>query len=126
MSNDIIADLITSIRNANINKRITKIKIISNSITRNIVKILLREGFLNKIRKHNERKKYFIILTLKNNKFNLKRISRPSIRIYSNYKQIYKILGGIGLSIISTSEGLMTNKEVILKRIGGEILFYIF
>nr|YP_009121268.1 ribosomal protein S8 [Epipogium aphyllum]AII40877.1 ribosomal protein S8 [Epipogium aphyllum] len=126
MSNDIIADLITSIRNANINKRIIKIKIISNSITRNIVKILLREGFLNKIRKHNERKKYFIILTLKNNKFNLKRISRPSIRIYSNYKQIYKILGGIGLSIISTSEGLMTNKEVILKRIGGEILFYIF
>ncbi|KAB2089986.1 hypothetical protein ES319_A03G096500v1, partial [Gossypium barbadense] len=87
------------------------IQIGSTNITENIVKILLREGFIDNVRKHWERNKYFLVLTLRHRRnrkgpdrtiLNLRRISRPGLQIYSNYQQIPRILGGMGIVILST------------------------
>jgi len=111
------------------------VRIASTNITENIVKILLREGFIENVRKHQESNKYFLVLTLRHRRnrkgtyrtiLNLKRISRPGLRIYSNYQRIPRILGGMGIVILSTSRGIMTDREARLERIGGEILCYIW
>nr|YP_010694952.1 ribosomal protein S8 [Hypecoum zhukanum]YP_010894691.1 ribosomal protein S8 [Hypecoum leptocarpum]WCF60167.1 ribosomal protein S8 [Hypecoum zhukanum]WJW71561.1 ribosomal protein S8 [Hypecoum leptocarpum] len=133
MGRDTIADIITSIRNADMNKKRT-VRIESTNITENIVKIFLREGFIENVRKHRENNKYFLVSTLRHRRNNskgryrtiLKRISRPGLRIYSNYQRIPKILGGLGIVILSTSRGIMTDREARLERIGGEILCYIW
>nr|AXN55187.1 ribosomal protein S8 [Calochilus paludosus] len=131
MGRDIIADIITSIRNADMHQK-GRVQIVSANITKNIVKILLREGFIENVRKHKESQKNFLVLTLRYRKtckgktIILKRISRPGLRIYSNYKQIPKILGGMGIVILSTSRGIMTDREARLEKIGGEILCYIW
>ena len=134
MGKDIIADIITSIRNADINRKGT-VRIPSTNITENIVTILFREGFIENVRKHRESNNYFLILTLRHRRnrkgsyktiLNLKRISRPGLRIYSNYQHIPRILGGMGIVILSTSRGIMTDREARLERIGGEVLCYIW
>nr|UQW93576.1 ribosomal protein S8 [Trymalium elachophyllum] len=134
MNKDTIADIITSIRNADMNKKRT-VRIPATNITENIVKILLREGFIENMRKHRENNKDFLVLTLRHRRnrkgpyktvLNLKRISRPGLRIYSNYQRIPRILGGLGIVILSTSRGIMTDKEARLEGIGGEILCYIW
>nr|YP_010314691.1 ribosomal protein S8 [Cissus microcarpa]UNA64256.1 ribosomal protein S8 [Cissus microcarpa] len=134
MGRDTIADIITSIRNADMDRKVT-VRIASTNITENIVKILLREGFIENVRKHQESNKYFLVLTLRHRRnrkgpyrtiLNLKRISRPGLRIYSNYRRIPRILGGMGIVILSTSRGIMTDREARLEKIGGEILCYIW
>nr|YP_009231783.1 ribosomal protein S8 [Goodyera procera]YP_009749304.1 ribosomal protein S8 [Goodyera rosulacea]YP_010407011.1 ribosomal protein S8 [Goodyera henryi]QGQ49098.1 ribosomal protein S8 [Goodyera foliosa]QXO03119.1 30S ribosomal protein S8 [Cystorchis variegata]QXO04495.1 30S ribosomal protein S8 [Herpysma longicaulis]URF20073.1 ribosomal protein S8 [Goodyera velutina]BDG51775.1 ribosomal protein S8 [Goodyera velutina x Goodyera foliosa var. laevis] len=131
MGRDIIADIITSIRNADMDQK-GRVKIVSTNITKNIVKILLREGFIENVRKHKESQKNFLVSTLRHRKTGkgkkriLKRISRPGLRIYSNYQRIPKILGGMGIVILSTSQGIMTDREARLEKIGGEILCYIW
>nr|YP_009776347.1 ribosomal protein S8 [Hemidesmus indicus]YP_009864614.1 30S ribosomal protein S8 [Smilax nipponica]YP_010188170.1 ribosomal protein S8 [Smilax glabra]YP_010327570.1 ribosomal protein S8 [Smilax moranensis]YP_010334609.1 ribosomal protein S8 [Smilax riparia]YP_010615655.1 ribosomal protein S8 [Smilax astrosperma]YP_010624164.1 ribosomal protein S8 [Smilax hypoglauca]YP_010624250.1 ribosomal protein S8 [Smilax cocculoides]YP_010624508.1 ribosomal protein S8 [Smilax ocreata]ADO33482.1 ribo len=132
MGKDTIADIITSIRNADMDKKGT-VRIASTNITENIVKILLREGFIENVRKHQENNKSFLVLTLRHRRTRkeiyrtiLKRISRPGLRIYSNYQGIPKILGGMGIVILSTSRGIMTDREARLEKIGGEILCYIW
>nr|YP_010179324.1 ribosomal protein S8 [Allium changduense]QUV75769.1 ribosomal protein S8 [Allium changduense] len=132
MGRDAIADIITSIRNANMSKNGT-VRIVSTNITENIVKILLREGFIENVRKHRESNKNFLVSTLRHKRTRkgiyktiLKRISRPGLRIYSNYKKIPKILGGMGIVILSTSRGIMTDREARLEKMGGEILCYIW
>nr|YP_009516912.1 ribosomal protein S8 [Cabomba aquatica]AYE67983.1 ribosomal protein S8 [Cabomba aquatica] len=132
MGRDTIADIITYIRNADMDKKGT-VRIPYTNITENIVKILLREGFIENVRKHQENNKYFLVLTLRHRRNRkgtyrniLKRISRPGLRIYCNSQRIPRILGGIGVVILSTSRGIMTDREARLERIGGEILFYIW
>nr|YP_011014550.1 ribosomal protein S8 [Saxifraga cataphracta]WQA11216.1 ribosomal protein S8 [Saxifraga cataphracta]WQA11301.1 ribosomal protein S8 [Saxifraga cataphracta] len=134
MGRDTIANIITSIRNADMHRK-GMVRISSTNITESIVKILVREGFIENVRKHRENNKDFLVLTLQHRKnrkgpsktiLNLKRISRPGLRIYSNYQRIPRILGGIGIIIISTSRGIMTDREARLERIGGEILCYIW
>nr|YP_009486745.1 ribosomal protein S8 [Piliostigma thonningii]YP_009486776.1 ribosomal protein S8 [Piliostigma thonningii]AWB12968.1 ribosomal protein S8 [Piliostigma thonningii]AWB12999.1 ribosomal protein S8 [Piliostigma thonningii] len=134
MGKDTVADIITSIRNADMNRKRT-IRIPFTNITEKIVQILLREGFIENVRKHRESDKSFLVLTLRHrrnrkgsykNILNLKRISKPGLRIYSNYQRIPKILGGMGIVILSTSRGIMTDREARLERIGGEILLYIW
>nr|QGA86592.1 ribosomal protein S8 [Diptychandra aurantiaca] len=134
MGKDTIAEIITSIRNADMNRKGT-VRIPSTNITENIVTILFREGFIENVRKHRESNKNFLVLTLRHRRnrkgsyktiFNLKRISRPGLRIYSNYQRIPRILGGMGIVILSTSRGIMTDREARLERIGGEILCYIW
>nr|QWL15900.1 ribosomal protein S8 [Plantago coronopus]QWL16080.1 ribosomal protein S8 [Plantago macrorhiza] len=134
MSRDTIAEILTSIRNADIDrKRI--VRIASTNITENIVQILFREGFIQSVRKHQEKNRSFLVLTLRHrrngkrpyrNFLNLKRISRPGLRIYSNYQRIPRILGGMGIVILSTSRGIITDREARLEGIGGEILCYIW
>lgn len=134
MGKDTIADIITSIRNADMNRKGT-VRIPSTNITENLVKILLREGFVENVRKHQESNKYLLVLTVRHRRnrkgpyktvLNLKRISRPGLRIYSNYQRIPRILGGMGIVILSTSRGIITDREARLERIGGEILCYIW
>ena len=134
MSKDTIADIITAIRNADMNKKRT-VRIPSTNITENIVKILFQEGFIENVRKHQESNKYFLVLTLRHRRnrkgpyrtvLNLKRISRPGLRIYSNYQRIPRILGGMGVVILSTSRGIMTDRKARLEGIGGEVLCYIW
>nr|YP_009651619.1 ribosomal protein S8 [Heptacodium miconioides]QCY72210.1 ribosomal protein S8 [Heptacodium miconioides] len=145
MGRDTIADIITSIRNADMDRK-RVVRIVSTNITENLVKILLREGFIENVRKHRENSKSFLVLTLRHrrnrkkpyrtyrkkpyrtyrNSLNLKRISRPGLRIYSNYQRIPRILGGMGVVILSTSRGIMTDREARLEKIGGEILLYIW
>nr|AGS44008.1 ribosomal protein S8 [Vicia faba]QJQ79529.1 ribosomal protein S8 [Vicia faba] len=134
MGKDTIADILTLIRNADMNRKRT-VKIPLTNITENIVKILLREGFVENVRKHRESNKYFLVLTLRyrrNRKgsyktfLNLKRISTPCLRIYSKYQKIPKVLGGMGIVILSTSRGIMTDREARLEKIGGEVLCYIW
>ena len=118
MGKDTIANIITSIRNADMNRK-EMVRIPSTNITENIVKILLREGFIENIRKHRESNKDFWVLTLRHRRnrkgpyktiLNLKRISRPGLRIYSNYQQIPRLLGGMGIVILSPSRGIMTDR----------------
>nr|YP_009747713.1 ribosomal protein S8 [Lecanorchis kiusiana]QII89393.1 ribosomal protein S8 [Lecanorchis kiusiana] len=129
MGRDIIAEILTYIRNADKDKKI-RVKIAATNLSRNIVKILLQEGFLENIRKHNESRKNYFVLILRHrrnqNKMILKRISRPGLRIYSSYKKIPKILGGMGTVVLSTSQGMMTDREARIEKIGGEILYYIW
>ena len=134
MGKDTIANIITSIRNADMNRK-GMVRIPSTNITENIVKILLREGFIENVRKHRESNKDFWVLTLRHRRnrkgpyktiLNLKRISRPGLRIYSNYQRIPRILGGMGIVILSTSRGIITDREARLEGIGGEILCYIW
>nr|YP_010273728.1 ribosomal protein S8 [Dinetus racemosus]UKO32136.1 ribosomal protein S8 [Dinetus racemosus] len=134
MSRDTIAEIITSIRNADMDRK-RVVRIAATHITENIVRILLREGFIENVRKHRENNKKFLVLTLRHRRnrkrpyrrnFNLKRISRPGLRIYSKYERIPRILGGMGVVILSTSRGIMTDREARLEGIGGEILCYIW
>nr|ATL61553.1 ribosomal protein S8 [Dunnia sinensis]QJF47752.1 ribosomal protein S8 [Dunnia sinensis] len=134
MGRDTIAEIITSIRNAHRDKK-RVVRITFANITENIVKILLQEGFIENVRTHRENNKIFLVLTLQHgrttkrpyrNILNLKRISRPGLRIYSNSQRIPRILGGMGIVIISTSRGIMTDREARLEGIGGEILCYIW
>nr|YP_009543700.1 ribsomal protein S8 [Acer sino-oblongum]YP_009763838.1 30S ribosomal protein S8 [Acer triflorum]YP_009873070.1 30S ribosomal protein S8 [Acer cissifolium]YP_009873246.1 ribosomal protein S8 [Acer mandshuricum]YP_009873334.1 30S ribosomal protein S8 [Acer nikoense]YP_009873510.1 ribosomal protein S8 [Acer pentaphyllum]YP_009925963.1 30S ribosomal protein S8 [Acer coriaceifolium]YP_010119854.1 ribosomal protein S8 [Acer cinnamomifolium]YP_010122934.1 30S ribosomal protein S8 [Acer oblongum len=134
MGKDTIADIITSIRNADMDRKGT-VRIASTNMTQNVVKILLQEGFLENVRKLVENNKYFLVLTLRHRRnrkgpyrtlLNLKRISRPGLRIYSNYQRIPRILDGMGIVILSTSRGIMTDRAARLEGIGGEILCYIW
>nr|YP_010629943.1 ribosomal protein S8 [Begonia samhaensis]WBN96903.1 ribosomal protein S8 [Begonia samhaensis] len=134
MGKDTIANLITSIRNADMTRK-EMVRIPSTNITENIVKILSREGFIENVRKHFKNNQNFLVLTLRHKRnrkgpfksfLNLKQISRPGLRIYSNYQKIPRILGGMGIVILSTSRGIMTDREARLEKMGGEILCYIW
>uniref|UniRef100_B7T3G5 Small ribosomal subunit protein uS8c n=1 Tax=Geranium macrorrhizum TaxID=28963 RepID=B7T3G5_9ROSI len=134
MSKDTIADLLTCIRNADMAKKET-VRIGFTHIAEKIVKILLREGFIKNAREHRENNKSFLVLTLRHRRnrrgpyktlLNLKRVSRPGLRIYSNYPKIPRIFGGMGIVILSTSRGIITDREARLERVGGEILCYIW
>nr|YP_009580727.1 ribosomal protein S8 [Aquilegia coerulea]YP_010029404.1 ribosomal protein S8 [Aquilegia barnebyi]YP_010164754.1 ribosomal protein S8 [Semiaquilegia guangxiensis]QBK50386.1 ribosomal protein S8 [Semiaquilegia adoxoides]QBK50719.1 ribosomal protein S8 [Urophysa rockii]QBK48368.1 ribosomal protein S8 [Aquilegia coerulea]QOU10550.1 ribosomal protein S8 [Aquilegia barnebyi]QRN71385.1 ribosomal protein S8 [Semiaquilegia guangxiensis] len=134
MGRDTIAEIITSIRNADMDKKGT-VRIAATNIAENIVKILLREGFIENVRKHRASNKNFLVSTLRHRRNRqgpyqkqtvLKRISRPGRRIYSNHQRIPRILGGMGIVILSTSRGIMTDREARLEGIGGEILCYIW
>nr|YP_010986971.1 ribosomal protein S8 [Utricularia intermedia]WOL38448.1 ribosomal protein S8 [Utricularia intermedia] len=134
MGRDTIAEIITSIRNADMDKK-RVVRIESTNIAENIVQILFQEGFIENVRKHREKEKIFLVLTLHHrrnrkrlyrNFLNLKRISRTGLRIYSNSQRIPRILGGMGIVILSTSRGIMTDREARREGIGGEILCYIW
>nr|AMM04633.1 ribosomal protein S8 [Monotropa hypopitys] len=132
MGRDTISDIITSIRNADMARK-GVVRVAYTNITETFAKILLREGFIENMRKHRESSQSFLVSTLRYRRYrksrkvlNLKRISRPGLRIYSNYQKIPRILGGMGVVILSTSQGIITDQEARLKKIGGEILCYIW
>jgi small subunit ribosomal protein S8 len=129
MGNDTIANMITSIRNANLGK-IKTVQVPATNTTRDIAKILLQEGFIEDFV---DNQKNFLILNLKYQGkrkkayiTTLRRISKSGLRIYSNHKEIPKVLGGMGIVILSTSSGIMTDREARQKKIGGELLCYVW
>lgn len=141
MINDTISDMLTRIRNANLAKKRT-VEVLNTKINKQISEILEKQGYIEsfkmplKIQISSKNTKplnefNLITITLKyNNKkpciTNLKRLSSSTFNIYSKTKNIPKILSGIGTIIISTSQGLMTDKEARLKNLGGKLLFSIW
>ncbi len=129
--NDPIADMLTRIRNAQIAKHDVVVLPASNT-KKAIAKILLAEGYVKSVDFVDEAPQGSIKITLKyvNGKqpviAGLKRISKPGLRVYARHEELPKVLGGLGTAIISTSKGLMTDKEARKEMIGGEVLAYIW
>ena len=131
-TNDPIADMLTRIRNANIAKHDT-VDVPVSKMKLSIANILLDEGYIAKYDIVGEGVEKAIRITLKygadkNEKIisGLKRISRPGLRIYADSENLPKVLGGLGIAIISTSSGVMTDKAARKLKIGGEVLAYIW
>nr|YP_009392106.1 ribosomal protein S8 [Periphykon beckeri]ARW60454.1 ribosomal protein S8 [Periphykon beckeri] len=132
MINDIISDMLTKIRNANLAKH-QMVQVPATKITRNIIKVLQEEGFIYEFEEITSHSKNQILISLKYKGKNrkpiiteLKRISKPGLKVYANHKALPKVLGGIGIAIISTSKGIMTDKAARQFGLGGEILCYIW
>ena len=129
--NDPIADMLTRIRNAQIAKHDVVVLPASNT-KKAIAKILLAEGYVKSVDFVDEAPQGSIKIALKyvNGKqpviAGLKRISKPGLRVYAKSEELPKVLGGLGIAIISTSTGLMTDKEARKEMIGGEVLAYIW
>ena len=129
--NDPIADMLTRIRNAQIAKHDVVVLPASNT-KKAIAKILLAEGYVKSVDFIDEAPQGSIKIVLKyvNGKqpviAGLKRISKPGLRVYAKSEELPKVLGGLGTAIISTSKGLMTDKEARKEMIGGEVLAYIW
>ena len=128
---DTIADMLTRIRNAN-GMRYEEVKVPASNIKKEIARILKEEGFINDYKIDSDNAQGTIILTLKytDKKVSvitgLKRISKPGLRVYAKSDEIPKVLNGLGIAIISTSKGIMTDKEARKENIGGEVLAYIW
>nr|YP_009033725.1 ribosomal protein S8 [Roya anglica]YP_009256887.1 ribosomal protein S8 [Roya obtusa]AHZ11108.1 ribosomal protein S8 [Roya anglica]ANI25988.1 ribosomal protein S8 [Roya obtusa] len=132
MGNDTIASMITSIRNANLRKTKT-VEVPATNTTRSIGKILLQEGFIEEVRERQEGTIRWLVLTLRYQGRKRKpyittvqRVSKPGLRVYSNHKDIPKVLGGMGIVILSTSQGMIIDREARERKIGGEILCYVW
>lgn len=132
-ANDTIADMLTRIRNANLARHQT-VDIPSTRMTRSIAQVLQEEGFIENFQQNDEegiRRKLVVTLKYRGKSRdpiikNLKRISRPGLRVYSNRKELPRVLGGIGIAIISTSNGIMTDRDARQRGIGGEVLCYVW
>ena len=131
MVNDTVADMLTRIRNANA-MRYKTVEVPSTKITRGIADILTKEGFIDGYDVNKFPSYDMLVLNLKYSKSKervingLKRISKPGLRVYAKADEMPRVLNGLGIAIVSTSEGLMTDKEARAKKIGGEVLAYIW
>ena len=130
--NDPIADMLTRIRNAQVAKHDTVVIPASNA-KRAIAKILLDEGYIKNFEKIDDGLQGQIKITLKyvGGKTQpviagLKRISKPGLRVYAKCEDLPKVLGGLGVAIVSTSKGLMTDRAARKDNLGGEVLAYIW
>lgn len=128
---DPIADLLTRIRNANM-VRHDKLEVPASNIKKAIADILKREGFVRDVEYIEDNKQGIIRIFLKYGSNNervitgLKRISKPGLRVYANANDVPKVLNGLGIAIVSTSQGVLTDKEARAKQIGGEVLAYVW
>ena len=128
---DTIADMLTRIRNANV-MHYQEVLVPNSKMKLEIAKILKDEGFIADYKVLKEDVQGTIVLTLKYgpNKerviTGLKRFSKPGLRVYAKNDEIPKVLNGLGIAIISTSKGLMTDKEARKNNLGGEVLAYIW
>ncbi|MCQ9209604.1 30S ribosomal protein S8 [Granulicatella seriolae] len=128
---DPIADFLTRIRNANM-VRHESLEVPASNMKVAIAQILLNEGFIKDFSVQEDDKQNVIKVVLKYGKNNervitgLKRISKPGLRVYAKTGEVPKVLNGLGIAIISTSEGVVTDKEARAKNVGGEVLAYVW
>ena len=127
---DTIADMLTRIRNAN-QMRYEEVTVPASNIKKEIARILKEEGFIKDYKIVSDDAQGTIVLTLKYNKkerviTGLKRIYKPGLRVYAKNDNIPKVVNGLGIAIISTSKGIMTDKQARKENIGGEVLAYIW
>ena len=128
---DPIADMLTRIRNAN-NQRHVSVDVPASNMKKAIAKILLDEGYVKNVEYIDDATQGVIRITLKyaENKqkvlTGLKRVSKPGLRIYASCEELPRVLKGLGIAIISTSKGIMTDKEARRNNIGGEVLAFIW
>ena len=131
-ANDTISDMLTRIRNAAL-ARHQRVEIPSTKMTRSIARVLKTEGFIADYMDSGDGIQRKLVITLKykgKNRQpiirNLTRVSKPGLRVYSNRKELPRVLGGIGIAIISTSSGIMTDRDARRQGIGGEVLCYVW
>lgn len=128
---DPIADFLTRIRNANMSKH-ESLEVPASKIKRDIAEILKNEGFVRDVEYIDDDKQGIIRVFLKYGKGNervisgIRRISKPGLRSYVKADAVPKVLNGLGIAILSTSEGVITDKEARAKKIGGEVIAYIW
>lgn len=128
---DTIADMLTRIRNANSAKHPT-VDVPASNMKKQIAQILVDEGYIKSFRVIDDDKQGVIRITLKytENKSQvitgLRRVSKPGLRIYSNSKDIPKVMKGLGIAIVSTSKGIMTDREARKNNVGGEVLAFVW
>ncbi|ATF40567.1 30S ribosomal protein S8 [Weissella paramesenteroides] len=128
---DPIADFLTRIRNANM-VRHDSVEVPASKIKKDIAEILKSEGFVRDVEYIEDDKQGVIRVFLKYSAdktrviTGLKRISKPGLRTYVKSDDVPKVLNGLGIAIISTSEGVITDKEARAKKIGGEVLAYVW
>jgi small subunit ribosomal protein S8 len=128
---DPISDFLTRIRNANQVKH-EVLEVPASKIKRDIAEILKKEGFIKDVEYIEDDKQGIIRVFLKYGRdgerviTNLKRISKPGLRAYVKANDVPKVLNGLGISIISTSEGLLTDKEARERNVGGEVIAYVW
>ena len=128
---DSIADLLTRIRNANTAKHDT-VEVPASNIKKAIVQILLDEGYIKSFTVAEDGKQGMIKIALKYNEgktpaiTGLRRVSKPGLRIYSDVENMPKVIKGLGIAIISTSKGVMTDRQARKENVGGEVLAYIW
>ena len=130
MVNDTIADMLTRIRNAG-QMKYANVAVLNTKMTREIARILKEEGYINDYSSNEETKMLDLSLKYGENKkerviTGLKRISKPGLRVYAKHDELPRVLNGLGIAIISTSKGLMTDKEARENNLGGEVLAYIW
>ena len=128
---DPIADMLTRIRNAN-QMRHETVEMPSSKIKKEIAEVLKREGFIRDAEYIEDNKQGILRLSLKYSKdaerviTGLKRISKPGLRVYVGNDEVPKVLNGLGIAIISTSKGILTDKETRKEQIGGEVIAYVW
>ena len=131
-TNDTISDMLTRIRNACAVRHPTTI-VPTTRMTRSIAKVLQEEGFIEGFEEAGEGVKKHLVISLKYKSRGrqpiintLKRVSKPGLRVYSNRKDLPRVLGGIGIAILSTSKVSMTDREARRQNVGGEVLCYVW
>ena len=128
---DVIADMLTRIRNANDAKHET-VDVPASKMKKAIAKILLDEGYIKSYEVIEDGKQGVIRISLKylagKQKVirGLRRVSKPGLRIYSNCEDMPKVMNGLGIAIVSTSKGIMTDKEARKANVGGEVLAFVW
>lgn len=128
---DPIADMLTRIRNANTSKHKT-VDVPASNVKKSIAEILFKEGYIKAFEEIENENQGIIRISIKyDEKGNrviagLKRISKPGLRVYANKEELPKVLNGLGIALISTSKGIMTDKQAREQGIGGEVLAYVW
>ena len=128
---DVIADMLTRIRNAN-NAKHDTVDIPASNMKKAIADILVDEGYIKNVQIIEDNKQGVIRVTLKYgpNKSKilqgLRRVSKPGLRIYANSKDMPRVMNGLGIAIVSTSKGIMTDKQARANNIGGEVLAFVW
>ena len=128
---DPIADLLTRIRNANV-VRHEIVEVPSSTIKKAVLNIMLQEGYIKNLEEYKDGSVNMIRLSMKYGKnkerviTGLKRISKPGLRVYCRKEEIPKVLNGLGIAIISTSKGIVTDRDARKLGLGGEVLCYIW
>lgn len=128
---DVIADMLTRIRNANDAKHAT-VDIPASNMKKAIADILLAEGYIKNFQIVEDGKQGIIRITLKYGAgkskviHGLRRVSKPGLRIYTNCEDMPKVMNGLGIAIVSTSKGIMTDKSARAANVGGEVLAFVW
>ena len=127
---DVIADMLTRIRNAN-NAKHETVDVPASNMKKAIADILVAEGYIKNYQIVEDGKQGIIRLTLKYNGKEkvikgLRRVSKPGLRIYASCEDMPRVMNGLGVAIVSTSKGIMTDKEARRQKIGGEVLAFVW
>lgn len=132
MINDTVSDMLTRVRNANLAKH-QVVQVPATKMTKSIASVLLEEGFIESIEEVGIDISRQLLISLKYKGKerepvinSLKRVSRPGLRVYANRKELPRVLGGLGIAVISTSKGVLTDTKARTQGLGGEVLCYIW